>query len=82
MESILQLPLTSPRKSRTAIAKNADVLIPCAALAWAKSQAYQDATYAPSTLRTYAVDLANHLGLLYCLYPAATTAASLRMVSA
>ena len=50
---------TSPRKSR-AITPSSDALTPRAALALARSQAYQDAADAPSTLRAYAADLANY----------------------
>ena len=51
---------TSPRRPRAATMPSADALSPRAALALAKSQAYQDAADAPSTLRAYAADLANY----------------------
>ena len=54
------LSTASPRKSRTAATPGSDALSPRAALALAKSQAYQDAADAPSTLRAYAADLANY----------------------
>jgi len=48
-----------PRRS-PARARGADTPSPRAALALAKSQAYQDAADAPATLRAYATDLANY----------------------
>ena len=48
------------RKPRNGSAPSANALTPRAALALAKSQAYQDAADAPSTLRAYATDLANY----------------------
>ena len=53
-------PTTSPRKPRTTTTPGADAPSPRAALALARSQAYQDAADAPSTLRAYAADLANY----------------------
>ena len=54
-------PTTPSRKPRVANAiPGADALSPRAALALARSQAYQDAADAPSTLRAYATDLANY----------------------
>ena len=47
------------RKPRNGFAPGANALTPRAALALAKSQAYQDAADAPATLRAYAADLAN-----------------------
>lgn len=55
------LPPAAPsRKPRAAATPGADAPSPRAALALARSQAYQDAADAPSTLRAYAADLANY----------------------
>ncbi len=53
-------PLTEARRRQLARLDGAKPLAPRAAMALAKSQAYQDAADAPSTLRAYAGDLANY----------------------
>ena len=53
-------PLTEARKRQLARLDGAKPLAPRAAVALAKSQEYQDAADAPSTLRAYAGDLANY----------------------
>jgi integrase len=53
-------PLTEARKRQLARLDGAKPPTPRAALALAKSQAYQDAADAPATLRAYASDLANY----------------------
>jgi hypothetical protein len=50
---------TEPRKRQLARLGGAKPPAPRAAVALAKSQAYQDAADAPATLRAYATDLAN-----------------------
>ena len=52
--------LTEVRKRQLARLGGAKPPAPRAAIALAKSQAYQDAADAPSTLRAYATDLANY----------------------
>ena len=54
------LALTAARKRQLARLGGAKPPAPRAAIALAKSQAYQDAADAPATLRAYAADLANY----------------------
>jgi hypothetical protein len=51
---------TSPASGSPARTRSNGAPSPRAALALAKSQAYQDAADAPATLRAYATDLANY----------------------
>ena len=53
-------PLVAARKRQLARLGGAKPPVPRAAMALAKSQAYQDAADAPSTLRAYTADLANY----------------------
>jgi hypothetical protein len=53
-------PFVAARKRQLARLSGAKPPAPRAAMALAKSQAYQDAADAPTTLRAYAADLANY----------------------
>src|ERR1700758_4107326 len=53
-------PYTAARRRQLARLDSAKPPAPRAAMALAKSQSYQDAADAPTTLRAYAADLANY----------------------
>ena len=71
---------TEARKRQLARLDGAKPPAPRAAIALAKSQAYQDAADAPATLRAYATDLANYKA--WCDRPAVLNATDSHPVAA